>query len=354
MMMSMTNQRMNRVREHRLARGQSQAELAAQAGLSRAAVSAIEMERLVPSVAAALALARVFECSVEELFGPTQQTAPAWAWPPEREPCRFWRARVNGRTWLYPVESWGAGSLAHDGAAEAGGIKESGQSNPDTTLVMASCDPAAGFLAEAFTRATGGRLLILQRSSRQALELLGRGLIHAAGVHFATPEQPRGNAELVREVLGEGYRLVRVSRWEEGVCISSAARVATIDEALHAKLRWVGRDAGSAAGQCLAELLPEGSRPRRQAPDHRGVALAVRWGWADAGVCHRYVTEEGGLDFFSVRHEQYDLCFAEASASDPRLAGLLTVLRSSSYRKLVSELPGFDSTESGTIEEVGT
>ena len=51
-----------------LARQWSQADLAQRAGISRAAVSAIEGERLSPSVATALALAAVFECSVEELF----------------------------------------------------------------------------------------------------------------------------------------------------------------------------------------------------------------------------------------------------------------------------------------------
>ena len=349
--MPMTKQRANRVRERRLASGLSQAELAAKAGLSRAAVSAIEIERLVPSVAAALAIAQVFGCSVEDLFAPAPEAQPAWAWLPERATCRFWHARVNGKTWLYPVESH-SGSMPHDGVAKGGEIKEVGSGNRDTTLVMASCDPAAGFLAEAYRHATGGRLLILQRSSRQALELLGRGIIHAAGVHFATPEQPQGNAHLVREILGVGYQLIRVSSWEEGVCVSSAARLTSIDEAVHSKFRWVGREPGSAAGQCLIELLPASAKPRHQAPDHRGVAMAVRFGWADAGICHRYVTEEGGLDFLSVRREEYDLCFAATSASDPRLAGLLMVLRSSSFRKLIDELPGFDAAGAGTIEEV--
>jgi molybdate-binding protein len=236
--------------------------------------------------------------------------------------------------------------------AYAGALKQTGQSNPDATLVIASCDPAAGFLAEAYAQATGGRLLVLQRSSRQALELLKQGVIHAAGVHFATTQQPEGNAELVREMVGPGYRLVHVSNWEEGVCVNSAAQVGSVDEAVRSKLRWVGRDPGSAAGQCLAELLPEGARPRRQAPDHRGVAMAVRWGWADAGVCHRFVTEEGGLSFLSVRQEQYDLCFAESTAADPRLVGLLNVLRSAGFRKLLNELPGFNASGAGTIESV--
>ncbi len=72
----MAKQHSNRVREQRLARGLSQADLAVQSGLSRPAVSAIEIGRLVPSVAAALALARVFGCSVEELFGSGSRTNP--------------------------------------------------------------------------------------------------------------------------------------------------------------------------------------------------------------------------------------------------------------------------------------
>lgn len=57
----------NCVKPLRIARGWSQAELAQRAGVSHAAVSAIEGQRLVPSVPAALA--RVLESSVEELFG---------------------------------------------------------------------------------------------------------------------------------------------------------------------------------------------------------------------------------------------------------------------------------------------
>ena len=59
----------NPILERRLARKWSQAELAERAGIPRAAISATEGERLSPSVATALALAAVLECSVEELFG---------------------------------------------------------------------------------------------------------------------------------------------------------------------------------------------------------------------------------------------------------------------------------------------
>src|SRR6516165_2656366 len=112
----------NRLKAHRLGREWSQAELAQRAGISRAAVSAIEINRLVPSVAATLSLAKALECSVEELFaegaGPSKEKA--WAWPPSQDCCRFWHATVGKRTLLYPVEPTAVGILEHDGVSRGG------------------------------------------------------------------------------------------------------------------------------------------------------------------------------------------------------------------------------------------
>lgn len=58
----------NEIRERRTARGLSQAELAAAMHVSRQTINAIETERYTPSLPLALALARYFETTVEELF----------------------------------------------------------------------------------------------------------------------------------------------------------------------------------------------------------------------------------------------------------------------------------------------
>src|SRR5262245_3448540 len=107
----------NRVKRFRRQRDWSQAQLAARAGISRAAVSAIEIDRLVPSVAAALSLAAAFGCSVEELFGAVRAESreQQWAWAPARTPCRYWRASVGGRVLRFPQETTVAGLLPHEG-----------------------------------------------------------------------------------------------------------------------------------------------------------------------------------------------------------------------------------------------
>jgi putative transcriptional regulator len=61
----------NRVRELRTARGLSQGELAEHVEVSRQTINSIEQERYTPSLPLALALARFFGTSVEEMFDGT-------------------------------------------------------------------------------------------------------------------------------------------------------------------------------------------------------------------------------------------------------------------------------------------
>jgi putative transcriptional regulator len=58
----------NEVRRLRLERELSQAELAREVNVSRQTINAIETERYTPSLPLALALARFFETTVEEVF----------------------------------------------------------------------------------------------------------------------------------------------------------------------------------------------------------------------------------------------------------------------------------------------
>jgi putative transcriptional regulator len=58
----------NAVRDLRQERGLSQGELAEKLGVSRQTINSIETGKYVPSLPLALALARFFETTVEEMF----------------------------------------------------------------------------------------------------------------------------------------------------------------------------------------------------------------------------------------------------------------------------------------------
>jgi putative transcriptional regulator len=60
----------NDVRERRGLRGLSQGDLGKALGVSRQTINAIETGRYLPSLPLAMALARYFDASVEEMFRP--------------------------------------------------------------------------------------------------------------------------------------------------------------------------------------------------------------------------------------------------------------------------------------------
>jgi putative molybdopterin biosynthesis protein len=344
------------VARRRIACGWSQSELARRAGIPRTTVSAIEGERLTPSVTTALELAHTLGCSVEELFGTglaeCVAAGSAWAWPPKGDPCRYWESAVSGRRLLYPVEGFSSNDSPHDGIWQQGAAHDSGSALAEATLVLACCDPAAGLLAAEYVRETGFRLLVIERSGGAALELLKRGVIHLAGVHRSTSDRPGRNLETVRERLGGGYRLIRAAKWQEGLALPVGDRFQTSTAIVRQCRRWALRDKGSAARECLDELLEGRPASGKPVHGHGAVAEAVRAGWAGAGVCVQLTAQDAGLHFMPLRTEMLDICYSDSLAHDPRMLAFIRLLRSKTYRRLISELPGYDAGETGEALEL--
>lgn len=347
----------NSVRKWRNSLGWSQEELAARAGISRPGLSAIEIGRLVPSVAASLAIAAALGCRVEDLFRVASSdslSAESLAWAPaDAGEFRCREVEIGGVRKLFPLESSPLGVVSHDGIVMSGSYRRTGSPDPARTLVMATCDPAANLMADELMKHSGVKLLCYQRSSRKALEMLGQGLVHVAGLHLARASEPCVNADEARKLLGPGYTLVRISNWEEGIAFAAGARLPASVSKLRNEVRWVGREPGSGARQCLDELLEMRSPDSMMlAGDHQAVAAAVRNGWAEAGVCLKIVGAESALKFRTIREEAYDICYATSLENDARVKALLQVVKSDSFRRTIGELPGYDSKPMGEIDRI--
>jgi molybdate-binding protein len=78
--------------------------------------------------------------------------------------------------------------------------------------------------------------------------------------------------------------------------------------------------------------------------------ILVRSGDADARL--RLVAELAGFSDFSVRHEAYEVCFAEALADDPRIQALTAALGASNYRRQIADLPGYNAKALGETSGV--
>jgi putative molybdopterin biosynthesis protein len=344
----------NRVRPRRIAVGLTQAELASRAGVSRTAVTAIEAGKMAPSVVAALGLAKALETTVEALFGGVEEASaltPVWGVSPLHPEVPRWSSEIAGRTVLYPAEAapmWTPLPVRH------------GAESARETLFVATCDPAAGYLASLYAEMTGYRMLVIPRSSRMALELLKQRVVHVAGLHLEGDESPGGNVAAVQEMLGGGYRLIRGAVWTEGIALAIGETARTVAGVTRGRLTWVGREPGSGARRCQDRLLGQRPAPPQMAQNHRALAEAIRSGWAQAGVCVELACREAGLPFLPVQSEAYDLCYPEEFRSDPRLLGLVKVLRSTGCRRLLGDLPGYDTSNTGdeqvvpAVAEVGT
>lgn len=309
-----------------------------------------------------MALAEAFGCRVEEVFGRAGDASagPEPALGDIAQQAPVWLARVGRRVLAYPVEPTAMGTIAHD--VRFGGPEQpDGHSmetppapDPSKTLVIAGCDPAVGLLARAYQAQTGYRLIPLQRSSGMALDLLRRGAVHGAGVHFPSDGGQSGNPVRVGRELGPGHRLVRVATWEDGVAIGGGRRT-SVASMLRSRVRWAPREPGSVARECLDRLLGGQAatlgRTGRVAGSHRAVAEVVRSGWAEAGVCVRLAAEEAGLQFIGVQQEDYDLCFSAGAMQDPRVLALVKVIRSGEYRAALAALPGYHTGETGELTD---
>ena len=242
----------------------------------------------------------------------------------------------------------------YDGIARHAADLPAASDAASRTLVLATCDPAAGYLAAEYRRHGDFRMLVYSRSSGEALSLVDNGLAHVAGVHWAAANDSRGNAAAIAARIGSrSFELLRIAQWEEGLAYQPSTKLRSPTTAARGKLRWVGRTVGAGARRCQDDLLGPRRAPRHVARDHRGVVEAIRSGWADVGVCLRLATEEGQLAFLPVGEETYDLCFRRERAADPRIVALVNTVRSSEYRRLLAELPGYrPQPHLGEIEHV--
>src|SRR5262249_38726484 len=157
--------------------------------------------------------ARALEATVEELFAPEPDVPPQaeWAVRPATGQTRYWQARLGNRILTYPVEDDSPQLDWHDGIVRGDELYTTNADAAERTLVLACCDPAAGLLAAEYARQFQFRMIVLRRSSREALDLLAAGKVHVAGAHLGQVGHKSQNSRAARATLGDGCRLLRVA-----------------------------------------------------------------------------------------------------------------------------------------------
>lgn len=325
----------------------TQNELAAKAGLSRTAIAYIETGSMVPSVNTALAIAQVLECSVEEIFGGATHKEASWTWLPETLPHGFWQVRVGKKIWRIPCEQTPIGLLACDGYTDSEKTHIVNDQLTGRTILIASCDPAIGILAELIQKHSGWRVIPLYRSSAKALSLLKNNQVHFAGMHFADKNNQEDNKLHALRLLGNGYHVLHYATWVSGVAVTNRQNYPQISDLLQPQVRWLGREEGTGARLCQEIILGQNFIPEKTVPDHAAVAFAISHGWADAGICQSYAAKLAKLDIIPVRQEIFDFCYSVQSEREVFCKIVKDIIGSREFRHLLHLQTGYDSVNSG-------
>lgn len=351
----------NHVRELREARGLSQVELAAAAGLTRQSVGAIEAARATPAVDVALRLARALGCSVEALFAAadsdTLQPTPTAAAPPGT---RLALAFIAGRWLSYPLLGQLPGDrmrISADAIATAGPACELLRPGAEArdNLVVTGCAGALGLLTDRLNAHPGaGRFLWFAGSSTDALAALAAARTHVAGVHLIDDRSGEANVPDVRRHAGAAtIVLITLGRWEAGLLTAAGnpKRIRGAAELARRGLRIAAREPGSGARRLLER---EWTRAGHGTPlpaativrSHLAVAESIAHGSADVGLATRDVAILHGLHFIPLAEERYDLAIPLTAIEDPRIQRMFDAMTSAPLRRELGAL-GYDVSRSG-------
>lgn len=222
-----------------------------------------------------------------------------------------------------------------------------------SVLVTGSHDPVLDYLSELAQRG-GVEIHSTHVGSMGGVLALKRGDCHAAPMHLLSPDGDYNREYLEKYLPGEDISLLCIAEREQGIASREGYSLSDLPD-----IRFINRQKGSGTRILLDyELGRAGISPDlvqgydREVTTHLAVALAVKSGEADAGMCVYSAARALGLVFVPVARERYELAIPQEILSDPRIGVIVDAVRSEEFRSVLERLGGYDSTETGVLRRV--
>jgi transcriptional regulator with XRE-family HTH domain len=332
-----------RLRRARDLAGHSQSELAQLAGVSRALVSAVEQDRHLPAVDAALRLARALGTDAESLFGADERVSAKSALGEPLADGRLVRAATVGdRVLSAPLDppEGGAAWAAADAIVEQGSLELLPGGSTDGALIL-GCDPALGTV-EALSDGRGpARLVTVPATTGQALESLRSGTCHAALVHGRPGRLARPPRPVIRW---------HVARWDVGIGYHPRLGHSSLESLLSGQVELVRRQRSAASDQALVRAARRLGMNAPAGPLARGhLDGAQRADWARAAaITYRPAAQRFALNFEPLETHEVELWVAEEWSAHPGIAHFLELIASRAFQARVGAIDGYDLSGSGT------
>ncbi len=345
---------MNRLAGMRKARGISAIDLAAQVGVTRQAIYAIEAGTYMPNTAVALRLAKVLDSSVEDLFALEEEQHPAGevrAFEPldETRPlglgepvqlCRVGRRAVGVAPAAFPA--WLP--VADGIVSGTGHAAMASEPDDDNRLLIAGCDPALSLLAR-HAREVGIEIILANGNSARSLEWLRGGRIDIAGSHLNDPIAG-----------GRGLSVVTFALWEEGFVVrrGNPRGIRSAADLANSRVEFVNREEGSGSRRLFHSVIEAAGMTPSQVkgsetsvPGHLAAAWAVASGAADCCIAAGSAARRFGLDFVPLASERFELVLHKRDLAKKSIQAVLDVLNRTRFRRELETIAGYDVSRAG-------
>jgi putative molybdopterin biosynthesis protein len=363
--------------EFRARRGLGAAQLAAEIGVSRQTVYAIEAGTYVPNTAVSLKLARALETTVEELFqieekdqevtdeiaeatllGDTKAVVPGQLLQLCNVNNHLMAVAPEPSNWGLPPADGALLELAHNSKRNTNAkvkIFTDKWKEPARVLV-AGCDPSASILSRSLQRADCDLIIAFENSSR-SLELLHEGKVHIAGTHLVDKVTGKTDLTSITKLFPRNSVAVfSYAIWEEGLitALGNPKHIINIEDLARKDVRITNREAGAGCRRLLDDMLHKAGIPTSQVKGydritvgHLPAARLVRSGEVDCCINTHTVARAMGLDFIPLAQKPYHLVLRRAQLSLPPIQTLLETLGHTVFRREVEACTGYNMRTAG-------
>lgn len=330
-----------RLRTLRHARGLTQAQLAERAGVSRQLVGAVEADRHLPRVDAAVRLASALSTTVEELLAPdTSEVVGVVEVPTEGALVRV--ARVGERLVCAPADGSGEGWATADAQIGSGAVHLFDAERP--AVVVAGCDPIVGLASRLLEAASGPRVVPVATSSETATAVLGAGRSHAITVH---------GAELHGEEMPTTVRRWHIARWRVGLAAPADQPAGWVEGALAGRIPVIHREPGARSQAAFDRAREADSDTAAPAPI-RGPRVFSHAQAASRAVTDRMVAVTiepaalaNGLSFHALETHTSELWVATDHVDNPLMNAFMNELVGGRVHRRLAAIGGYDLTDNG-------
>jgi len=227
-----------------------------------------------------------------------------------------------------------------------------------TIVHIGSHDLCLDLLSQ-FLADLGRRFTSANAGSLGGLMALQRGDAHLAGSHLLDPGTGEYNVSYVKQYLPDvPVVLMTFMHREQGLIVApgNPKGIKELTDLTRDDIRFVNRQRGAGTRVLLDYHLAKcGIGPERikgynrEEYTHMAVAVAIQSGVADCGLGIAAAANALNLGFIQLEKERYDLVIPCVHYESDVLRPLLDLIQGKDLRRMIGDLPGYDTKHMGEL-----